>query len=298
MSMWYHLPTVGSMLRKRMRIAIRIFFVALFGSLWCLAGGVWTLATWRDIEQATGQVTVDVYFASGTPDSVILEARQYIAESPFVAAAWRVQAEQVWRQFESELNLSNDSTLRTIVEMPRIIRVLPKANHVSVPELSALADAIRRSGWDSIAEVPWPQTYVSLLDRRRADLLVMGSIAGGLSLALFAVVLLSSLRAEFDRARADVAVAHLVGASRLFVAMPHILLAVLCCFVGIGVSAGGTALLWQDLVVAWQDWLGVVLAEEVGVAGALLLGGSVVVIAAYSLVRAGSIISMRKLRAH
>lgn len=298
MSMWYHMSSVGSMLRRRSRMAMRITLVALFGSMWCLAGGVWTLATWRDIEHATGQVTVDVYFESSTPDSVILEARQHLAESPYVAGAWRMQAESVWQQFENELRLSKDSTLRTIVEMPRIVRVLPKANHVSVAHVSDLVTAIRRAGWSTVTDVPWPQSYVAALDRRRADLLVMGTVAGGLSIFLFAVVLLSSLRAEFDRAHADVAIAHLVGAGRSFVAMPHILLAVLCCVVGIALSVGGTAILWQDYVVRWQDWLATVRVDELGVAGASMIAGCIIVVATYGIARSGSVVSLRKRRAH
>lgn len=298
MSLWYHIATVGTMLRHRARMAMRIATVALFGSIWCIAGGVWTLATLRDIEHAMSQVTLDVYFVSSTPDTVILEARQQLAESPYVAAAWRVQPEHVWRQFETDLGLSSDSALRTIVEMPRIIRVLPKPDHINSADMTALATAIRRTGWSDVTEVPWPQAYVAALDRRRADVRILGSIAGGLSVVLFIVTLLSALRAEFDRAHADVAIAHLVGAHRTFVAMPHILLAAVCCAAGIGLSVGGAALLWHEHVVSWQDWLAAVRIEEVALAGATMIVGCLVVISVFGMIRAGSVVSLRKRRAY
>jgi len=296
MRTWFYRTAVVNILKRRPASVLRILVVSVVGTACCLAGFVWGLATWRDIERMQAEVTMDVYFGSKTTDSVIVEARRSISESHMVLSVWRVQAQDVWQSFANDVRLAGDAELQDVIELPRIIRLRVKTEYISPEALARLADGILTAGWVDIIEVAWPKHYVDSLWQRRSDLMIAGLSAGILGLVVFASTILYAFRGELERARHDVAIGHQIGATRWFIAVPHIMVSLVAGTVGVGIAIGGVALVWPHILHA-TPWLGSVRMNEIVLCGAALVAAGFVVSGMQAMRTVGTAVSFRRRRA-
>lgn len=267
MSLWFHAGAAGNLIKRRRGPVMRMVLVAFIGTLWCVAGGVWTLSTLRDIQTETSQVQVDVFLNSETSDRQARAIARGVAAQPSVLRARLVHEEDVWNEFAGLVEVDDD--LRTVVTMPRLVRFSPQQRNVSFKAINLTVGGIEAAYRDHIDEVVWPQAYVQMLDARRRDLILLGGASGILSLVMFLLALVYAFRAEIHVAGGDLRVGALLGATTGWIAMPHLIVSALAGATGLVIAFGaiaGTA----EFVVARLPWLAAVRIEELGYMAALL----------------------------
>jgi cell division protein FtsX len=261
MSVWFHLRATSAIIRYRPGAVIRMLLVALAGSLWLLAGGWWSLATWRSLQQEAAEVRMELFLLPGTPDSVSSSILRGVRAHPAVAAAQLVHEQQVWDEFRMRVGVSED--LRDVVQMPRIVRARLRSEHVSTKQLILLSSALALNHRANCSEVVWPRELVRSLDARRADVAMLGTVAAALSVAVFGIGLWYAFRSELNHAAADIRSAATLGASAWWSAAPHILLGVSTGLLGLGLAVG-LLLLGRANAIDRLQWLSSVESADMG----------------------------------
>lgn len=267
MSLWFHMTAAGRLLTRRKGPVFRMTLVALIGTLWCMVGGVWTIATYRSIEHQAETIQVDVFLRPSATDREARVLTRNIAMLPAVDQARLVREQESWREFSSDIDV--DEALRAVVTMPRIVRFWPKAQHASVAELDALATNLEKAYGDRIDQVVWPRTLADVVEARRRDLLVLGTVAGALSVVMFLLALVYAFRAEIHVAGGDLRVGTLLGARAGWVAMPHLLVSVMSGLLGLLLALAVVAV-GAQYAMEFVPWVGVVQVNELGVIAATL----------------------------
>ena len=274
MSLWFHMTAAGRLLTRRKGPVLRMVLVALIGTLWCMVGGVWTLATYRSIERQAETIQIDVFLRPSATDREARVLTRTIAALPEVDQARLVREQEVWREFSGDIDV--DEALRAVVSMPRIVRFWPKATHASVRALEATTANLEKAYGDRIDQVVWPRNLAEVVELRRQDLLVLGSVAGALSVVMFLFALVYAFRAEIHVAGGDLRVGTLIGARAGWIAMPHLMVSMISGLLGLLLALAIVAVAAQ-YAPQFVPWVGVVHPNELGIiAGALAVLGFLV----------------------
>ncbi len=274
MSLWFHTTAAGRLLARRKGPVVRMVLVALIGTLWCMVGGVWTIATYRTIERQAESIQVDVFLRPSATDREARVLNRTISALSAVDRSRLVREQEVWREFSGDVDVDED--LRAVVTMPRLIRFWPKARHASVAELDALAASIEKAYGDRVDQVVWPRQLATVVESRRSDLVVLGTVAGALSVVMFLLALVYAFRAEIHVAGGDLRVGTLIGARAGWIAMPHLLVSSISGLLGLLLALALVAV-GAQYATSYVPWVGVVHVNELGtIAGVLaVLGFSV-----------------------
>lgn len=229
--MWFHRSASVALMKRRKGPVLRMVLVAFVAALWCIAGGSWMLATWREIDAQAGNVAVEVYLHLDASDSVTKNFRQSMQQIPHVASARIVTGEDAWQTFSREIGVEDE--LRQVVDLPSIVKLRLLPDGVRVSSLALLSSAIERQYPDIVREVVWPRDYVSMLDSRRSDVTILGISAALLSIVMFSIALIYAFRAEIHRAGGDLAIGAMLGAGLQSIAAPHFIVGLVSGFFGL-----------------------------------------------------------------
>lgn len=260
MSLWFHMMAAGQLMKRRKGQVLRMTAVAMIGVLWCVVGGLWTLATWRDIDRQAAEVRIDLLVRAEATDSAARAVVRELAELTSIDHVRFVRENEVWREFSGEVGADDD--LRAVVSMPRLIRLAPKADAATSGQLLLMTSSVLSQFGDVVYDVAWPRAYVDVLDARRRDLMILTIIAGTLSLVMFVLAASYAFRAEIHAAGGDLRVGALLGASSVWVAMPHLIVSVLAGIAGV-VLAGGVVAVGARYAVERLPWIRTVKLDEV-----------------------------------
>lgn len=274
MSTWFHLRAAGMLIRRRKGPVFRMVIVAFIGTLWCVGGAVWTLSTYRSIQAQATNVQVDVLLKTDATDQEARAISRRVASMPEVDRSRLMTEIDVWREFTGEVGVDDD--LRAVVSMPRIVRFSPVAATATTPDVKRVVKSVENTYSSLIEEVVWSEDYVGALDERRKDLILLGAVAGAMSLLVFLIGLIYAFRAELHVAGGDLRVGSLLGATPRWIATPHILVSGFSGIAGLFIAS---ALVWALMRSPYGDilWLTEVRYQEFGIlAGSLLVLGLIV----------------------
>lgn len=269
MSFWFHVAAARSVLGRRRRAVARMVLTSMAATLWCLVGGIWALATWRETQAMASQTIMELFVPDGVSSDATSQIVTTLRAMPAFAAVRVVDAETVAQTFRNDIGL--DPGLAEIMRAPTIIRCAMRPDAVTVSGMT-MTSAACRSAFPLVSGAYWSTEYVYAIERRRSDIVVMGSVAGLLSAIMFILAILYAFRAELHQAESDLKVGVLLGASPSFVAMPHMLVSTVAGTAGLAMATGLLAAAWPQLVL-WAPWLASVQAYET----ALMAGGLAVV---------------------
>jgi len=270
MTMWFHVSSMRRLMARRRGPCIRMMLTAFVGTLWCLVGAAWALGTWRDTERMAADVRMDVMLHAGTPDSVIRSLVHTLRTMPSVGGVeWRTP-ERMWSEFSRDLRLDDD--LRTVVDVPDVVRLRPSDAALNERSMTLLASACEDS-WPDVYKVVWPIDYVRAIDSRRRDVMILGGAAAVLSFILFMTALLHAFRSELHRAEQDMRIGASMGATPSFMAAPHLLIGIVTGSIGLSLAVGLISVSWSS-ILATMPWMGTVRTEEFAMwVGILAVGG-------------------------
>lgn len=247
MKVWFHLHAASRILSKRRGPSLRMFLVALIGSLWCVLGAGWCLSEWREVERKAGEIDVDVLVSESAQEFEVSSMVTDLQRRQAVTRASALSSEEVWQEFIGELHIA-DNDLRKAATTPRLVRIRMAPSNVSVVAIERFVVTIEQS-WPHVAEhIAWPSSLVSLIERGRRNVIVLGSTAGLLSIFLFFFALAYAFRAEIDSAGADLSVEAVLGATPFWAATPHILVGILAGGVGLAVTLTAVFFGWDYAV--------------------------------------------------
>jgi cell division protein FtsX len=293
MSLWFHMRAAGQLLKRRKVQVLRMAAVAMVGTLWCVVGGLWSVATWRDIDRQAAEVRIDLLVRVEATDSAVRVVVRELSELPSVDHVRFVRENEVWREFSGDVGADDD--LRAVVSMPRLIRLAPKTTAATTGQLLLMTSSVLSQFGDVVYDVAWPRAYVDVLDARRRDLTVLAIIAGALSLVMFVLAASYAFRAEIHTAGGDLKVGALLGASSAWVAMPHLFVSILAGIAGV-VLAGTFVAVGARFAVERLPWVRTVEADEVVLLLAVLALVGLTVSVSQSLLAARSAQRIKGLR--
>lgn len=258
--MWFHLAAAGRLLSRRRGPVVRMVLVAWIGTLWCVAGGVWTLATYRSVQEQASSIQADVVLRPTATESDVRTIVRALRLRQDVRTVDVLREQDVWMEFAGNVQIDDD--LRSVVAMPRFIRFWSTSSGGTARTIQHLARSLEQRYPQQIEEVVWSRDLATMVDARRRDVLILGSVAGGLSLLFFLVAVAYSFRAELHAAAADLRVGSLLGARTLWIAMPHILVSIITGAIGmllaLAIVAAGTPMILMKL-----PWVATVRLQDV-----------------------------------
>lgn len=261
MSLWFHMQGAGRLLTRRKGPVIRMVFVALVGTVWCLSGAVWGVAVWRDLDRRAQEMSVDVIGPQDSLDVAIRAMAADMRKRPSIAGVRLMSGDVVWREFAREMRLEADD-LREVASVPTILRLNLRPNMVSVTSTDRFVRSLKDMYPEATASIVWPRDYVEMLDAGRRDVIVLGGVAGVLSLILFFLSVTYAFRAEIHRAGSDLRVAALLGASVSWIAAPHLIVGLVAGAVGLTLGTG-LVLLARPYALEHAAWLHTVHVVEI-----------------------------------
>lgn len=277
MSLWFHLTAARSILRRRRRAVARMTLTSFAATLWCLIGGLWALASWRETQAMAADVVLELFVPHSAEAQVVADVVRTVRAMPAVASVEVLDGSAMLRMFGQDLG-GVDTSLADVVQAPSLVRCSMQPAWVTGDRMASIASACTKA-FPMLEGAHWSKPYVHSIERRRADILVMGLVAGLLSAAMFMLAILYAFRAELHEAGRDLQVGVLLGATSSFIAMPHILVSVAAGGVGLALAGGALAAAWQPLTQQ-APWLRAVdptelaaVAAMLGVTGVLLCWG-------------------------
>lgn len=265
--MWFHITAAGRLLTRRRGPVLRMVFVAWVGTLWCVAGGVWTLATYRAVQEQASTIQVDVLLRPTTTEANARIIMRGILAQRGVRDVELLREQDVWAEFAADVAI--DDRLRSVVAMPRLIRWWPTASGGTAKNIRVAIERISTTYADQIDDIIWSEELATVVDARRRDVLMLGSVAGGLSLFLFLIAVTYSFRAELHAAAPDLRVGAVVGASSTWMAMPHVLVSMITGALGMLLALATVAGL-TPTALARLPWIATVRITDVAMMVAAL----------------------------
>ncbi|MBU3741640.1 MAG: hypothetical protein FGM24_05070 [Candidatus Kapabacteria bacterium] len=273
MSFWFHVAAARSVLGRRRRPVARMVLTSMAATLWCLVGGIWALATWRETQTMASQTIMELFVPDGVTPDATSQILTTLRAMPAFASVRVVDAETVAQIFQKDIGI--DQGLVDIMRPPTIIRCTMRPDAVTVAGMTMTSTACR-SAFPLLSGAYWSRDYVYAIERRRSDIMVMGSVAGLLSVVMFVLAILYAFRAELHQAESDLKVGVLLGASPSFVAMPHVLVSSAAGTAGLAIAGGLLAAAWPQ-ITARASWLTSVQPHEIVMMAATLAVAGLVV---------------------
>ena len=266
MTLWFHLIAARSVLRRQPRAVVRMALTSMVATLWCLVGGIWAVASWRETQAMASETLMELFVPAEAAPDVIPGLLQTLRAMPSIGTVRVIDGDRMLRSFQKDVGI--DATLTDMLQPPTVVRCTMTPAFVTMRHMTSSSDACK-AAFPLLTGVHWSREYVYAIERRRADILVMGSVAAVLSAIMFLLAILYAFRAELHRAEPDLNVGVLLGASSSFVAMPHVLVSTIAGALGLGIAAGILALAWPQMT-AHASWLATVQPHEVVVMGSVL----------------------------
>ena len=273
MTLWFHLLAARSVLRRQPRAVVRMTLTSMVATLWCLVGGIWAVASWRETQAMASETLMELYVPSDAGSDVVSGLVQTLRAMPSIGSVRVIDGDRILRTFQKDVGI--DATLTDMLQPPTVVQCTMDPAFVTMQHMTSTSDACK-AAFPLLTGVHWSQEYVYAIERRRADILVMGSVAAALSAIMFLLAILYAFRAELHRAEPDLNVGVLLGASSSFVAMPHVLVSSVAGALGLGLAAGVLALAWSQMTVH-ASWLSAVRPHEVIIMGAFLAVAGLIV---------------------
>ena len=260
MTVWFHTNAARDLVRRRKGPFVRMILVAFIGSLWCVIGASWTLATWREISNDASAVYIDVLLNDELSEGGARQLNRQVSGIHNVSLSRLIREQEVWSEFTKDIDV--DDELRDVVTLPRIVRFSLEPSAVSIQRISSIEAALKRHYDHAIAQIVWSKPYVKSIEARRRDLVLLGSAAGVLSLIMFLYALIYAFRAELNAIGGDLRAGSLLGARASWIAAPHFLVSLFAGMIGIAI-AGGLVVGVTPEAVRQLPWLANIQVDEV-----------------------------------
>jgi hypothetical protein len=61
MTLWFHLIAARSVLRRQPRAVVRMALTSMVATLWCLVGGIWAVASWRETQAMASETLMELF---------------------------------------------------------------------------------------------------------------------------------------------------------------------------------------------------------------------------------------------
>ncbi len=264
MALSYLFGQAHKLLRRRFASALRI---ALSTGLLVLGAAISATGYYgvtAEIAELSGNLVLSVFAAPGTDSSETASILRQVRSLPEVSSAELITPEQAKREFSKNVGEKLDNLLPNN-PFPAVIKVHLQPAACSQETLNMVVESFKRIS--SVEDVLYNVGYAQALfsRSRQTSLLIFGG-AIGIS-AVFLLFLYFSLRAETAAGGEELYVMTLLGASRGFVALPHILFAWYACATGIVLGAGA-AVGGYYLALPMVPWLVTVPTQYLEISGA------------------------------
>lgn len=256
------------LLRRKGPVA-RMVGTAFLGSMWCVVGVIWVLGMMRETDSIATTVELHISIRQGTGADTVGIMHRSIAHMPAIARVRLERGPDVARSFFRSMDLE-DPSLAEIITMPDVLLVTPRPAFCTTDRMKMLERTLR-STYPEIERIVWPEALVHAIERRQSDLVLLGTVAGALSLFFFVLALWYAFRAEIHTADADLAIGTIMGAGPWFIAAPHILVGIIATITGTGLAALVAWASWTQVLAA-VPWTVAVAPQEIG----LTLGGAAI----------------------
>ncbi len=280
MALSFSFAQAHKLLRQRFGSMVKIAFASAFLTLASAVIAVGYYGVTAEIEQLSGNLVISVFASARADSAEAVSIMRQVRSIPEVSTVELVTPEQAQKEFAKSVGQKLDNLLPDN-PFPSVVKVHLVPAACSKEKLDALVQTFRQI--PSVDDVIYNTAYANALFSRskQTSVLIFAGAAGVFAVFLF--ILYFALRAETAAAGDEVHVLMLLGATRGFVAMPHILFGVYSCAVGLvlgaGMSVGGYFL--AKPLVGWLETVPATYMELSG-AGVIVLSILLSVSTAYS----------------
>lgn len=280
MALSFSFSQAHKLLRQRFGSLVKIAIATAFLTLASTVVAIGYYGITAEIEQLSSNLVVTVFAASHADSAESVSIFRQVKSVPQVADAKLITPEQAQKEFAESVGQKLDNLL-TNNPFPSVVKVHLLPSACSRESLDAVVQTFRRI--PLVDDVVYNTAYANALFSRSKQTSVM-IFAGAIGIfAVFLFILYFALRAETAAGGEEVHVLMLLGATRGFVAMPHILFGFYSCAIGLLLGAGMTFGIYF-LVRPMIGWLDTVPLEylEISIASVVLLSILLSVSTAYS----------------
>ncbi len=235
MALSFYFAQAHKLLRQRFGSLVKIAFATAFLTLASAVIAVGYYGATAEIEQLSGNLIISVFASPRADSSEAVSIMRQVRSAPEVASAELVTPEQAQKEFSKSVGQKLDNLLPSN-PFPSVVKVhlIPAA--CSRERLDAVVETFRQI--PSVDDVIYNTAYANALFSRsnQTSIMIFAGAAGVFAIFLF--VLYFALRAETTAGGDEVHILMMLGATRAFVAMPHILFGFYACAIGIVIGGG------------------------------------------------------------
>ncbi|MBI3258758.1 MAG: hypothetical protein HYZ54_04680 [Ignavibacteriae bacterium] len=280
MALSFSFAQAHKLLRQRFGSVVKIAIASAFLTLASAVIAVGYYGVTAEIEQLSGNLVVSVFASPRADSAEAVSVMRQVRSAPEVSTAELVTPQQAQKEFAKSVGQKLDNLLPDN-PFPYVVKVHIVPAACTKEKLDALVQTFRQIA--SVDDVIYNTAYANALFSRSQQTSVL-IFAGALGVfAVFLFILYFALRAETAAAGDEVHVLMLLGATRGFVAMPHILFGMYSCAIGLvlGVGMTYTAYFLVKPLVGWLETVPPAYMELSG-AGVIVLSVLLSVSTAYS----------------
>jgi cell division protein FtsX len=252
MALSFSFAQAHKLLRQRFGSLVKIALASAFLTLASAVVAIGYYGVTAEIEQLSGNLIISVFAAARADSSEAVSIFRQVRSAPEVANAELVTPAQAQKEFAKSVGQKLDNLLPNN-PFPSVIKVRLLPASCSRETLESVIRSFRQI--PLVDDVVYNAAYANALfsRSRQTSVLIFGGAIGVFAVFLF--ILYFALRAETSAGGDEVHILMLLGATRGFVAMPHILFDIYACTIGLvlgsGMTVGGYFL--AKPMIGWLD---------------------------------------------
>ncbi|MES2767115.1 MAG: permease-like cell division protein FtsX [Bacteroidota bacterium] len=266
MSFPFHFSSALKIFRRQKASSVRIMLAACVATVAAAFGSAGYFASLQSWEMLSDNLIVSVFFKPGTPPVAFQEKIDLLKTFGGISSVELVTPEDARQEFEDRMGESTEFLLSEN-PFPAVAKVRFKKNYRTNAYVEYVTNYAKRMS--DVSDATYRADFAEAVYARSQQTFLIAVGVGGIAFALFLFILNSSLRSEMALAFEETHVLHVLGASQWFIALPHIIFALIASILGI-ILGSAIALALYFAFKENSSWLRLLTWEPL-VAGAIIM---------------------------
>jgi cell division transport system permease protein len=277
MSLAFHVSSAFKIFRRRKASSFRIMLAACVATVAAAFGSAGYFASLQSWEMLSDNLIVTVFFKPGTPPLAFQKKIDVLKSFGGIASVQLVTPEEAQQEFDDRMGESTDFLLSGN-PFPAVAKVRFKKNYRTNTYVQYVTDYAKRM--PEVEDATYRADFAEAIYARSQETFLIAVGVGGIAFTLFLFVLNSSLRSEMSLAFEETHVLHVLGASQWFIALPHLIFAIISSALGI-IFGSAIAFIMYLIFKRKSTWLPLVSWEAL-IAGAVIMTAIAFLVGAWS----------------
>ncbi|HYF04158.1 MAG TPA: permease-like cell division protein FtsX [Patescibacteria group bacterium] len=235
MSIAFHFSNALKIFKRRKGSSFRILLASCVATVAAAFGSAGYFASLESWELLSDNLIVSVFFKPFTPPVQMEQRLETLRKFPGIASVQLVTPEEARQEFEDRMGESTEFLFEDN-PFPAVAKIRFRKdfrNNNYVEYVTNYAKRMRE-----VSDATYRADFAEAVYARSQETFLIAVAVGGIAFALFLFTLNSALRSEMAMAFEETHVLHVLGASRWFIAAPHLIFALITSLLGIMLGSG------------------------------------------------------------